>query len=765
MKLYTQTINYRWTALDAAAAYVGDIIDIWATPYRIRPRALDTGTRGLTLGLPLLTEEKLGVDFDWGGFNVGDLVSFSLGLTIDPPSVARFFREGYEWIDVPDDVKTKGKSIKEVLEACFELDPDRFAHFDPAVVYTSHALTTAANWPEIMPNSPFKLPAFALNPYNYPWGDLAMLHFEYWENTELRAALINQYANFDDAKKPQWGGWDTLKSFGTVALFMLSNDPWTGIWGDLWPWMVPAEKGDFKLKKVLARKPLCGVPIQALPTSPKPNGSSESDNRMVTVVSLPLPRIELDGFGRQTITPLRDPVGTLPGPFGRRLRASKLRFRVTIPVPALNTRIEIFRGDSLYYRETHQLGEFLLPGAHVWSWDGYDKDGIFDSMVLKGGQLSARLTVTDLKGRTSVATMPLATAPDKFRWVDVRIDPANEQVDVTVFAQFLSPSEMKLLDVSLPLDNLSKALNDGIGWLAEKASPSGGAAMMGMVPSLLDAWPSDAGTKFDEILEELRAAFRTEGQGSAAGESTAADAIAKYKDLVPAMLNTDEIAVGSELGRIFEGSDLDQGKFESMRTAVMTGIQRHWSRMVRIEGAEWTLSVNCKERAVDAQRTYLASSKGVIGWARGGGPEEGGEAHRSFNLGIVEGLPVFNIWHETWVQPQNHVDRGWITDVDARFAKTGAHELGHSVLIERKDWLFSMTHKGTSSMSQKKLSTSPFHLEEDENDNVNWEIDLMYYFHKDSLPPLGPHETWQERTKGAEEDACVLISMGKVSFG
>lgn len=751
MRRHTEVINYRWTTLDATAAQVGDIVDIWATPYRIRPRDLDRGRREFKLGLPGLAKEGFGaseVDF---GFRVGELVSFSLALSVDPPSVARFFREGYEWVDVPEEIDLDGLTLQGVMEACHDLDPVRFAHFEPASVFARFAARSAANWPELLPKSPFHVPAVTLNPYNYPWGDLAMLHFEYWENTDLHAALINQHHNFDDADAPQTGFLDALKGTGAIALFLLKGDPWTGVWGDIWPWMLPAKEGDHALKKVLARKRLQGVPIRALPTAIE-NGQTPRAGRVVSVVSMPPPRIELETFGRQTITPLRDPVGTMSG---RALRASQLRFLITIPFSAHQTRIEIYRGDSLYYREEHQMGEFLLPGEHLWSWDGYDADGVFDSQALKSRDLSARLTVTDMLGRTSVATMQLASAPDKHRWVETRVDTSEKQIDVTVYNQFKSPSEMHPLDLKLPVDNLSDMVDDSLQWLAAKAAPGGGGAAMGM----LDALPGNAMSLFDQVVGEVARMFGLDGDGTGAGGAAGggvASALDEYKGLVPGMLNTGDLEVGSELGQILKGSDLDQERFERLRTAILTGIQRHWSRTVRIGGDTWNLTVNAKERGVDAQVTYLASAGGILGEIRGD------DADRSFNLALVEGLPVWNIWEDSRVMPQSHVDRGWVTDVDARFASTGAHELGHQVLIERKDWLFSITHKGTSTIGQAKLPDSPFHVEEDENGNSNWEIDIMYYFHKDSSRPP---ENWQERYRAEEEDACVLISMGKVSFG
>lgn len=751
MKSFSKTVTYRWTTLDASAAVLSHLIDIWATPYRLRPRDLEGGRHKLRAGIPLL--DKDGFQFGHDGLiQPGTLVSVPLGATLDPPSVARFFRPGYEWVDLPPAVDVKEKSIREVLEACFEHDKIRFAHFDPKVVYTSYASSAAANWPEMMPNSPFKIPGTLMNPYNYPWGDLAMLHFEYWENTEWRAALIDSIA-----PTPPGFSWTAVgngllegaKGLGSSMLWILGADPWTGVWTE-WPWDLPADKGNHCLKKVLAREPLGGVPIQALPSAT----TSEPNSRCVSVVSIPAPRIELDGFGRQIIKPLRDPARTLSGPFSRRLRACKIRFRITIPFPATTTRIEVYQGDSLYYREVHQLGEWLLPGTHIWTWDGYDKDGVFDTTALKAGNLSVRLSVVDAKGRCSSSTMTLATAADKYRWADTRIDTQNRRIDVTVFHQFLSPSEMTFFDLRLPIDNLSNVLDSGMEWLADKAGPRGGAAMMGMLPSLLEAWPEQAGTSFDKALKDFRTLFQTEGHHSDPDEGTLA--VDKYKGLLPGMLNTGEVEVGSSLGSIWSGSDLDPATFEKMRSAVIEGIRRHWSRKVQIEDDEWDVQVSCQERATDATRVYLASDQGLLGDLRGE------EADRSFNLNIVEGLPTFNIYAPGRRSTQSHVDRGWVTDRFAPFARTGAHELGHQILIERKDWLFSITHKGTSTISQAKLPDAPFHLEEDKDGNINWEIDIMYYYNAASSQPP---DTWQARTLGAEDDVCVLVSMACVAFG
>ncbi|MFO0553996.1 MAG: hypothetical protein U0271_36790, partial [Polyangiaceae bacterium] len=690
----TKTITYRWTVLDATAAWLAHVIDIWATPYRVKPRDVEGGRHGFTLGLPLLSSDGFRGTHGDIGYSVGQDVTFSLGLTIDPPSVQRFFREGYEWVDVPEEVSTSGKTIQQLLIALYQHDKERFAHFDPALVVGTYMAGVAVNWPQMIPNSPFKIPAFALNPYNQPWGDLIMLHFDYWGNTNLRAALINDLVGGGGAADVFM---DIATGLGSALLWILSNDPWTGVWGRITPLALPSEQGEHKIKKVLARKALRGAPIQALPTTREQGGNSTTTGRTVKVMSLPPPRIELDGFGRQTIWPIRDPVPLLPQPFGRRMHESKLRFRITLALGATNTRIEILRGDSVYYREVHQLGEFILPGVHIWSWDGYDQDGVFDSEVLKGSEWTARVTVTDLHGRTSVGVTHFSAAPDKHRWVDCRIDSESKQIDVTVWNQFLNPSDIRLFDAGLKIDNLSNLVDAGAGWMGNLASPAGGGGINALLPSLMNAFPGPAGSQFNGLLEEFRKLFVKEGTGSDPN-SAGSRAVSQFAGLVPGMLNTGEIEAGSELGRIFQGSDLDEESFRRLRTAVMDGIQRHWSRTLKMEAGEWNLKVSAKERANDATRTYLSSMGGVISL------REAKDRNRSFNLALVEGLPVFNIWDPAKALPEEQVQNGWITNVDAPYGLTGAHELGHQVLIDRKDWLFSITHKGTSTIGQQSLS-------------------------------------------------------------
>src|SRR5205085_1130577 len=99
-----------------------------------------------------------------------------------------------------------------------------------------------------------------------------------------------------------------------------------------------------------------------------PKGRTE---RKMNVVSVEPPRIELDGWMTQALVPFY--LNTW------KTRESKITFRITLPLPAIQTIIEIVHQRQIVYFEAHDLGQFLLPGVHTWQWDGYDNDGVYDS--------------------------------------------------------------------------------------------------------------------------------------------------------------------------------------------------------------------------------------------------------------------------------------------------------------------------------------------------------------------------------------------------
>src|SRR5262245_2986929 len=105
MILYTEVVTYRWTEVDTLATYTPIVPNLFVTPYRIPPETL--------AGASDHTE--------------GDYVDIPLSSSTDRPTLARFYRDGYEWIPLPPDV-TPGETLLDLFQALYAYDPVRFAH-------------------------------------------------------------------------------------------------------------------------------------------------------------------------------------------------------------------------------------------------------------------------------------------------------------------------------------------------------------------------------------------------------------------------------------------------------------------------------------------------------------------------------------------------------------------------------------------------------------------------------------------------------------
>src|SRR5947207_291591 len=102
MSVYSTTITYTWNQMDVWAAFIG----LSVTPYKI-------------------PSDKLNKPKEYNHMQVVDL---SLALSTEPATVARFFRDGYEWLDVPADVQAS--SLVDLFSKLWEKDKIKFAHFD-----------------------------------------------------------------------------------------------------------------------------------------------------------------------------------------------------------------------------------------------------------------------------------------------------------------------------------------------------------------------------------------------------------------------------------------------------------------------------------------------------------------------------------------------------------------------------------------------------------------------------------------------------------
>lgn len=724
MAVHTEVVPYCWTEIDRLAI-VTRLPGIYVTPYKIPPEAMR----------------------DCGGFGSGSLVHVPLAASVCAATVSRFFRGGYEWVPVPEGIDLAGKTLLDLFSALFAHDPVRFAHLDPvlvtAMVMARVAATPPAPMAPKMPDVPspmlFRALDLLLSP-PVPFNDLAQLHFDYWGNTRLRAKVIGATVHterFDvgpfKLDFPMVGG---------------GGNPFTSLLSGLVPVALPAEERGVKLERVLARKVEQGAPLRAVP---RRTGSGVTTT--VNVATSHAPRIELDGWQPQTLLPMR--------PDEWELGVSRVRFRITVPRPAQQVRVEILNDGQVYYEETHAWGEYVIPGVHVFTWDGRDLQGVWDSVALKKNRLCARLIVVDIEGRVSVTSTDIGTSPGTVRWVDARIDPDRKAVRVSTFARFTRPSEIELGAFDLGLPDLP-------GGSLASALGQGGSALGGALPggNLLPMVPG---------LSSLPEPSRARGPRRVPDAGMPADpsSFAAPPGVPQLGFAGDKVRLKIPMPPFL---DLDEQKFIKFKQLILEGIHKHWSRTgiraVRIGGVAFDLDVHGVERQTDANQTILARplSKALQSIGIGDGSKIGGDndfGGRSMNLAFMEGMPIIDIWSDD----ESNLWR----------CAVGAHEVGHTVLREYRNLFVSMLHKGTSNiMQQRNMDNAPSLPTNDafaRATSDEADIDLMKYtadgwggVSQSKVPAEVEkndlrNQLCSDHVFATEDDARGLITLASVVFG
>lgn len=685
MSTHNEIVPYRWTELDRMAV-VTQFPSAHVTPYSIPASSLGHATEPQS----------------------GDLIRVPLGATEDAAVVERFFREGYEWVPLPEDIDPTGQTLVQLFAKLYQKDSYLFSHFDPVVVASLEMARAAAEFPE-------KSVVQLITSPPIPFADLSQLHFDYWGNTKLRFEVVNSVVQQKEVK---------VGPFKFDFPWFGSN-PLLGLLTTLLPPALPAERNGAKLEYVLARKPRKGVPIMALP---RRVGGGVSTT--LKVVSLPPLHIELDGWQVQTLVPLRSD-GTKRSP-------SKIRFRLHIAFPASQVRLEILRGNAVYYQETHDGGEYLIPGIHIFSWDGCDDAGVFDSIALKQNDLTARLIAVDFNGRVGTATTSLGTSPGTVRWVDTRMDPKAKAVEVTTYARFRRVSELKIGSIELALPGLpGGSFGSAVTGLSNMV-PKG--ALAPVIPGI------------NRLIPEFERKKKGPETPPPFGIPDDPTGILPVPPGVPQLsVAGDKLKLEVFVPPLLE---LDDEKFARHKSLILMGTAKYWTRTgmraVSIEGEPWDVKTIAFERTKDATPTFLCrtlpEALKSIGIGDGSKLPEG-FGSRSMNWAFMEGFPIIGIWEDSDGK-----------DADAHRARTGAHEVGHTVLRERGGLLLSLTHKGTSTIGQVALPApdGPLYVT-----GETTEIDIMKYKQLGSSWP----DDWQERMVAAEEDVLGLIGLGTVCFG
>jgi outer membrane protein OmpA-like peptidoglycan-associated protein len=174
---------------------------------------------------------------------------------------------------------------------------------------------------------------------------------------------------------------------------------------------------------------------------------------------------------------------------------------------------------------------------------------------------------------------------------------------------------------------------------------------------------------------------------------------------------------------------VDAALSSKVHALVDKGVSRFWSRNLTLKGVGWNLKAMTMMKSTGAPNVHVVPEIPVV-------------LERACNLGVLAPgarilIPVASDFPKSTFEEQQMED-------------TGAHELGHSILLEAVSSDWSLKHKGTSSATQSALPGNPY-------PTAPTEIDLMKYSSDSTLP-----SDWYTRTHLAEEDAKGLLASIRV---
>ena len=103
-------------------------------------------------------------------------------------------------------------------------------------------------------------------------------------------------------------------------------------------------------------------------------------------------------------------------------------------------RVTVSSTSGVFYREELR-GTGVAAGTHVWTWDGLDQNGVYDSAALRRG-IEVTVEATS-RGRTASDTIAFRPSPlggagvaTSYSWADVRVDTRGKTADVSFYLEF-----------------------------------------------------------------------------------------------------------------------------------------------------------------------------------------------------------------------------------------------------------------------------------------------------------------------------------------
>lgn len=386
-----------------------------------------------------------------------------------------------------------------------------------------------------------------------------------------------------------------------------------------------------------------------------------------------------------------------------RWRASTVKFKVKITprageITPTSVEFRVYKPDDdrdlsgVYFTETRTDAPWTTNGEHTWEWDGFTKPA-----PAAGADDTALVDTRTLRGRLTVEVIVHSTAGLSRYSLHLANRPAKAGF-VDVRANLETREVLGFAHLSF-----NHAGEDGGLWLLTLLA--GAILAAATVGAIAIAYAVDDNDEHP-LTEEQKTNYYIAMGASAAGI----------------------MGLAALMGLIFAAPRLSSDDFSTCKDEVLRGIEKHWRQQLRIAGRVYEFYGGASEGGTDTVRFALMGQLN--------------SAQRACNLSLP--FPFCPI-----VLPYKANDT-----IDTM--ETGAHEFGHSILVEAFSTNWSQRHKGSSTLVTQAVIEGPDGFAPP---GAPIERDLMIYYDETTRTL----ESF-ERTFASEVDVLGWIEVAQVEF-
>lgn len=360
---------------------------------------------------------------------------------------------------------------------------------------------------------------------------------------------------------------------------------------------------------------------------------------------------------------------------------------------------------------------FWPAGKYILSWTGFDKNGIYDSTIMKSknGLSVSIVGQAEFKKKTLTIDKPIKFSHKEADWVDVRIDKINKKIETTLRVNLKDGGEQ-----GLECKSQLAGARDETHW--EKKCP-------------WDEIPKSALKTNKPIIKKRTKSF----------------------------------------------ADLQNLAFDGLRTYWSRSSNNGLAlgKFVTIDNEQFQIDVIPQASTSNAMNSLPLIYNTNKSWMRSGNPG-GSYADGNLDDNLMNAIPdtgiIQRLSYNVGYIYEYHYTKTWeyqdSNNEDEEFKETAAHELGHEILQAYSGTIYSWQHKGSSyylpqdtkpTKGKESILEKITHWDEMDTDGENYpqsksdEVDLMKYYNNE------PRQKDKSRTVAAEKDVLGLIWLTKLS--